>query len=377
MNKNLKDLLDEINAKKESVQNLVAEDKIEDAKTAKEELIALQNKFDLLKDIEEEEPVMENVTPVIEQTENKNAVSAFIAAARAGFPMQNAYSGASEGVDANGGYTVPEDIQTKINKYREAHFSLASLVDSETVSTDSGRRTFQKKTQHTGFTSVAEAGKIGAVATPQFEVLSYAVSKYAGYLPVTNELLADSDANIEQVLVNWLGEEDVATRNSLILTALKSKAAVAIKGLNDIKKAINVTLGQAYAGGVHIVTNDDGLNFLDTLTDTTGRYILSPDAQNPMQMILAVGAKKIPVDVVPNSIMPSDDTAGVPFFAGDLHEAIKVFDRAKMSVMQSNTASIGTLNAFEQDLTILRGIERLDTKVKDADAYVYMTLKTA
>ncbi len=377
MNKNLKDLLDEINAKKESVQNLVAEDKIEDAKTAKEELIALQNKFDLLKDIEEEEPVMENVTPVIEQTENKNAVSAFIAAARAGFPMQNAYSGASEGVDANGGYTVPEDIQTKINKYREAHFSLASLVDSETVSTDSGRRTFQKKTQHTGFTSVAEAGKIGAVATPQFEVLSYAVSKYAGYLPVTNELLADSDANIEQVLVNWLGEEDVATRNSLILTALKSKAAVAIKGLNDIKKAINVTLGQAYAGGVHIVTNDDGLNFLDTLTDTTGRYILSPDAQNPMQMVLAVGAKKIPVDVVPNSIMPSDDTAGIPFFAGDLHEAIKVFDRAKMSVMQSNTASIGTLNAFEQDLTILRGIERLDTKVKDADAYVYMTLKTA
>lgn len=38
--------------------------------------------------------------------------------------------------------------------------------------------------------------------------------------------------------------------------------------------------------------------------------------------------------------------------------------------MGSNTASIANLSAFGNDLTIYRGLERFDVKVKDADAYV-------
>ena len=54
MNRELRELLDKINSKKEEVKNLANENKIEEAKAAKKELIDLQAKFDVLYDLEEE-----------------------------------------------------------------------------------------------------------------------------------------------------------------------------------------------------------------------------------------------------------------------------------------------------------------------------------
>ena len=364
-NMNLQELLNQINAKKLEVKNLVEQGKIEEAKTAKEELVVLQDKYNILKDIIEGEQSgmtngVANATGVKQVTSGTGTdpIHDFAEAARHGFYTNTM----TEGTKADGGYTVPEDIQTKINEYKQAKFSLESLVDVESVSTNSGRRTHQKRAQATGFKAVAESGKIQAAETPQFEVLAYEIKKYAGYMPVTNELLADSDANI-------------TTKNAQILTAIATKAETDLKNLDGIKKAINVTLGAAFSGSTIIVTNDDGLQYLDTLVDKNGRYLLTPDVQEPMQMVLAVGARKIPVKVVPNAIL-STKTNKVPFTIGDLKEAIKIFDRQKLSIMTSNVAAVGTLNAFEQDLTLFRGIERFDCKVKDANAFVngYITV---
>ena len=52
---------------------------------------------------------------------------------------------------------------------------------------------------------MAEGGKIGNVAGPSFEVIEYSIKKYAGWLPITNELLSDSDANLTNTLIVWLG----------------------------------------------------------------------------------------------------------------------------------------------------------------------------
>lgn len=375
---NLQELLDAINAKKAEVKNLAEQGKIAEAKIAKEELVNLQEQYNILKDIVEEEQTgvsIENFANAlavkIASASGSDAIHDFAEAARHGFYTNTM----TEGTKADGGYTVPEDIQTKINQYKKAVFSLESLVDVETVKTSSGRRTFQKKAQAEGFKAVAEAGKIQGNNTPQFEILDYTIKKYAGYMPVTSELLADSDANITAVLTKWLAEEDIATKNAQILTAIATKAETDLKNLDGIKKAINVTLGAAYAGSVVIVTNDDGLNYLDTLVDKQGRYLLSPDVQNPMQMVLAVGARKIPIRVVPNAILATK-TNKIPFIIGDLKEAVKIFDRAKLNIMTSNVAAVGTLNAFEQDLTLFRGIERFDCKTKDADAFVngYITV---
>lgn len=373
---NLQELLNQINAKKLEVKNLAEQGKIEEAKTAKEELVKLQDQYNILKDIiENEQSGMTNGTAnavgMKEVTANgpTDAIHDFAEAARHGFYTNTM----TEGTKADGGYTVPEDIKTKVDQYKKAMFSLESLVDVETVKTNSGKRTFQKKAQVTGFKVVAESGKIQATETPQFELLSYDIKKYAGYMPVTNELLADSDANIINTLVKWLGEEDVATKNAQILAAIGTKAETDLKNLDGIKKVINVTLGSAFAGSVTILTNDDGLQYLDTLVDKNGRYLLTPSIQDPAKKVLAVGASTIPIVVVPNSVMATK-TNKVPFIIGDLKEAVKIFDRAKLSIMTSNTAAVGQLNAFEMDLTLFRGIERFDCKVKDSDAFVNGTI---
>ena len=51
-------------------------------------------------------------------------------------------------------------------------------------------------------------------------------------------------------------------------------------------------------------------------------------------------------------------------------EDIWYFDRAKTTIMTSNIASIGDLNAFAEDLTIYRAIEREDVKIRDKEAFV-------
>lgn len=381
MNKKLLELLDRINEKKTEVRNLVGEGKLEEAKAAKEELKNLQEQFDLLKDIDDgaREDMRQKLnngtaTPV----QQKDPIKEFADAARNGF--QNSMN---EGTKADGGYTVPEDIETRINERRSAKASLIDLVDVEPVTTNKGSRTFKKRSQQTGFTKVGEGGKIGAKATPQFERLDYEIDKYAGYFPVTNELLEDSDENIANTLIAWIGDESRVTRNKLILDVVKTKTVTALAGLDDIKKALNVTLGQAFKPTSRIVTNDDGLQYLDTLKDVNGRDLIQPNPTDSAKLQLRAGTTIVPIEVLPNSDFPSDTaTKGkrkIPVIIGDMKEAVKFFDRKQLSIMTSNIAAIGDLNAFEQDLTLFRAIEREDVQMKDEEAIVYgeITLEDA
>ncbi len=368
MPKELRELLDQINAKKTEVKNFVAENKIEEAKASKEELKSLQDKFDVLYDLyeEEKENNEEAIKNKAKENNKENSIAEFANAARNGFRVNNKMTIGSK---LDGGYTVPEDILTSINTYRESKKSLKDLVTVEKVTTSKGSRTFKKRAQQNGFTKVGEGGKIGKGATPQFERLNYEIEKYAGYFPVTNELLADSDANITNTLIQWIGDESRITANKLILNVIKTKAETKLEGLNGIKKVLNVTLGSAFKATSKIITNDDGLQYLDTLKDGNGRYILQADPITPMSMWLCAGATKVPVEVIPNSDMPSTGNKA-PFIIGDLKEGIVFWDRQLMSIKMSDIASIGDLNAFEEDLTLFRAIEREVVTKKDEQAFV-------
>lgn len=368
MPKELRELLDQINAKKTEVKNFVAEEKIKEAKASKEELKSLQDKFDVLYDLyeEEKENNEEAIKNKAKENNKENSIAEFANAARNGFRVNNKMTIGSK---PDGGYTVPEDILTSINTYRESKKSLKDLVTVEKVTTSKGSRTFKKRAQQTGFIKVGEGGKIGKGATPQFERLDYEIEKYAGYFPVTNELLADSDANITNTIIQWIGDESRVTANKLILNVIKTKVETKLEGLNGIKKALNVTLGSAFKATSKIITNDDGLQYLDTLKDGNGRYILQADPITPMSMWLCAGATKVPVEVIPNSDMPSTGNKA-PFIIGDLKEGIVFWDRQLMSIKMSDIASIGDLNAFEEDLTLFRAIEREVVTKKDEQAFV-------
>lgn len=367
MTKRMRELLADIKAKQTEVEKHLADDTkdLEKAAAAMDEVDKLQKEYDLL---ERQEKMGKSSVPTDEGNKD-NVVDADLKAladaARAGFRGKDL----NEGAGIDGGYTVPEDIQTRVNRYKEAHFGLGQLIDHESVTTNAGRRTYQKRAQHAGFVQVGEGGKISKVAAPQFAILEYAIKKYAGYLPVTNELLDDSDANIANTIVEWLGEESVATENANVIAKVNALEATAITGIKDIKKAITVTLA-LFKDSAKIVTNSDGLHYLDTLEDKNGRPLLSPDPVKPMEAYLSVGTRRVPVVEVPNEILPTAEGGKIPFWMGDLHAFMKKFDRKQLTLTVSNTAAVEGFNAFEQDMTLFRAIEREDYQTKDTSAMV-------
>lgn len=385
MNRKMREILSKIQEKTAQAKAFMEDENNKDVAKATElldEVDALKEEYETEKRLYELEK--EENTPTDEELEEKDAknkevdsLKQFGQDARNGFKVNKATM--VEGTPADGGYTVPEDIQTRINTWRESKASLLNLVRVEKVTTNKGQRTFKKRAQQTGFTKVGEGGKIGAGATPQFERLSYEISKYAGYFPVTNELLADSDANIGSTLIEWIGDESRVTANKLILDVAKTFTAEVIDPKNpidSIKEILNVKLGSAFKGTSKIITNDNGLQFLDTLKDADGKYLLQPNPAEPMKMQLCAGTTTIPVVVIPNADLPNDTTK-IPFIIGDLNEGVVYWDRQQMSITVSNTAMIGQLNAFEEDLTLYRAIEREDVTKRDDQAVRYCTLDTA
>lgn len=387
MNKKMRELLAQIEEKTTKAKVYLEDGDTEKANASLDEAQKLKEQYEAEKRLYE--MTKENNTPsdkeLEAQKEQKQEISsekAFADAARRGFKATM-----TEGTNADGGYTVPEDIRTRVETYRDSKESLLKYVRVEKVTTDKGARTFKARANQTGFTKVAEAGTIGAGTTPTFERIEYDIDKYAAYYPVTNELLADSDANITNILTEWIGDESRVTANKLILEQIKTNTATEIKnGVDGIKKVLNQTLGSAFKPTSKIFTNDDGLQYLDTLKDSDGDYLLQPNPTDPMKMQLCAGASVIPVVVIPNADMPTDDTTDsgssksrIPMIIGDLKEGIVYWDRQMLSLMMSTVASAGSLNAFEQDLTLIRAIEREDVTPRDKKAFVngYISILTA
>lgn len=389
----LKELLDAINQKKVSIRQLVEENKLEDAASEKEELKKLQQKFELLKDLEDEQQAQltnkldnnpEDKTGVTIMTPSKDAptdaVKEFAAAARAGFRMENAAitEGMRENSDENGGYVVPEDIQTQINQHKQAEFTLEKLISVENVTKTKGARTYEKKATVTGFSDIEEGEALSKMDEPEFERVRYAIKDRGGWLPITNDLLSDTDQNITEVITRWIARKSNATGNKKILEMIATKTPAEIETMDAIKKAIIVELGAAYREGAQILTNDDGLLWLATLKDTTGRDLLQPNPLDVMQMYLSVGPIKVPVIAVPNQTYASDKTTAkkvkVPIICADFKEAFKKYDRQRTSLLASNVAAAGTLNAFTQNLTLIRAIERNDFEVIDKDAFINLSM---
>lgn len=382
----MRELLTQIEEKMQEAKVYLKDEDTEKANAALSEAEKLKELYEAEKKFfemskETNTPTDKELEVKKEQEKTGNSEKAFADAARSGFKATM-----TEGTNTDGGYTVPEDIRTRVERYRESKESLLKHVRVEKVTTDKGARTFKARANQTGFTKVAEAGKIGAGATPTFERINYDIDKYAAYYPVTNELLADSDANITNILTEWIGDESRVTANKLILEQIATNTATELKGLDGIKKALNQTLGSAFKSTSKIFTNDDGLQYLDTLKDADGKYLLQPNPAEPMKMQLCAGATVIPVVVIPNADMPTDDTTDssssksrIPFIIGDLTEGIVYWDRALLTLMMSTVASAGTLNAFEQDLTLIRAIEREDVTTRDKAAFVngYISVLTA
>lgn len=375
MNKKMREILAKIQEKTTLAKGYMeGENKdVEKATSIMDEVDTLKAEYETEKRMYETEKMtgVQSATPVETPTEPKqkeaeDAVTQFAKAVRSIIQGKSLV----EGVDENGGYTVPEDIQTKINHWAEVSYSLLNDIDVVKVSTNKGARTYQKKMDADVFVDLDENGAIThEIAAPQFERVVYSIQDRAGFMPVSNDLIADSDANIVSIVSDWLGKANVATSNAKVLQMIAAKDQTDLVDIDGIKKAVNVTLGQAYKHGSKIFTNDDGLNYLDTLKDANDRPLLNPDPTDSAKLTLRCGTVVLPIRVLPNKVLKSEGTK-VPFIVGDLKTAIRKWDRQSMSIKASDVAVIGEFNAYAMNMTLFRAIMRDDYRVLDWDAFV-------
>lgn len=365
------EMLNRINGLKAEAIALAQAGKLTEAKAKKAELDEAQAVFDLLDELEDR-AVPEAAKPAAKPEDSE--LKKFCNAARTGF--RNAYTGMQEGTDADGGYTVPKEIETRVRRYKEAKDKLEDLVNVDKTKAPAGERTYMTKTQHTGFMTAAEVAKIGKKGGPKFERVKYATEKRAGILPVTQELLSDSDDEIAQTVSEWLGDEDIATVNKLVLDTVATVSKTELHGLDGIKGAANKTLGAAYAGAMSIVTNEDGWQYLDTLKDKNGRYLFNPDGQSKESKTISTGFGVLPVHVVSCATLASDGTK-VPFIVADMKSAVTLFRYGTFKVTSTDVGTVGDLSAFENDLMLFKGASRLDCKIVDKGAIVNGYIDTA
>src|SRR5690625_7737406 len=99
----------------------------------------------------------------------------------------------------DGGYIIPEDIQTKINKLRQSDDDLKQYVNVIPVSTNKGARTLERRAEHTPFAPLSEYGDPNAmqeIESPQFDRVTYNIEDYAGFLPVYNSILRSEERRV-------------------------------------------------------------------------------------------------------------------------------------------------------------------------------------
>lgn len=270
--------------------------------------------------------------------------------------------GMTEGTPADGGLIVPSDIQTMIREQMRALNPLSELFTVETVSTNTGSRV-RDTAPTNGFTKVAEMGEISKDDKPAFAKVEFTVEDYALIVPVSNDLLKDTDQNLLAYLSRWLGKKAVITENKLLLTLLTTldgaAASITESGaLKAIKKLVNTTLDPIFGVSASFLTNQSGFNFLDSLEDGNGRPLLQINPADRTQYM--VGGRA--VHVVSDAVLPNKTTA--PLYVGDFKSFGTLFRRQAMEIASTNVGG----NAWNTNSTEVRAITRLDAKQFDAAA---------
>ncbi|WP_409018006.1 phage major capsid protein [Bacillus velezensis] len=265
--------------------------------------------------------------------------------------------------EEDGGILIPEDISRTIKELkREQEQQLEQYVTVEPVATRSGTRMLEKNSDMTPFAVLEEMDEIAETDQPRFTKLSYKITDYAGILPLSNTLLQDTDQAIMSYVARWFVKKSITTRNALILSILDSLKKVQFKGLDNIKKTLNVTLDPAISAGAIIMTNQDGFDYLDQLKDGDGKYLLKDIPSEPTNKML-FGRRVV---VISNKVLKTV-SGKAPMIIGDLKEAIVLFDRQQQSIASTDVGA----GAFETNTTKVRAIEREDVRLWDSEAVVY------
>ena len=243
---------------------------------------------------------------------------------------------------------IPEDIKYQPEELPETFVDLKKFVNVQPVTTASGSHPILNPAQET-MVSVEELAKNPELASPKFTDIDYKVKTYRGQIPVSQEALDDSEANLANIIAKNNARQAVNTTNKYIADVMKSFEPVDTANLDDIKAIINVDIDPAY--NLSLVVSQSFYQALDTLKDKNGQYLLKQDITSPTGTVL-FGR---PVFIIKDELFGAKGDKKA--FNGDLNYAVFFADRKQASVKWVENEIYGQILAAYMRFDVKKGVE--------------------
>ncbi|MDW4283486.1 phage major capsid protein [Staphylococcus saprophyticus] len=257
------------------------------------------------------------------------------------------------------GVTIPHDIKYIPEKEVNTVQDLSQLVTKESVKGPSGEYPILKRA-NAKFSTVAELEANPELAKPEFKSIEWKVQTYRGSIPISQEALDDSVANLTSIVSENINEQKINTLNERIGTVLKSFNPTTFSNVDDLKSIINVKLDPGYDR--QIICTQSFYQKLDTLKDGNGRYLLQDSIINTAgNTVLGMN-----VTVVRDDLLGANGDAKA--FIGDIKRGVFFADRTDVSVQWIENQIYGKY---------LMGAFRFDVKQADENAGFFVSFEDA
>ena len=259
---------------------------------------------------------------------------------------------------------IPQEVVTPVLELKNSKYNLAQYATVKTVSAGSGHYPIAKRNNTAVLATKEELADIADVDANMFEDVPFDVKTRAGKIALSNEIVDDSAVDIVAEVKNQLQKLVDNTDNQNIMKVLTSDTFKKENATttDDLKKIFNVDLDPAL--NKMWLVNQSGFNYLDTLKDNEGRYLLQPNPTAASGFSL-FGA---PVVMISDTVLPNNSDGSFPMIAGDIAEAVAVFRRNQV------TAQWDKFDQFAQGLSV---IVRNDYKPISSDAAINISLSAA
>lgn len=260
---------------------------------------------------------------------------------------------------SSGAVLVPVEVSQNVLELKDGQVDLTAYVTAETVGTGSGKFPVAKRATAILATK-EELADIADIADPLFIDVEYSAKTRIGQIAFSNELIEDSAIDVVAYAEKQMQRMVRNTNNKGILDVLNTFAVKNAVGADGLKSIVNIELDPEL--DTKFVVDQSAYQFIDTLKDVQGRYLL----QDSIAFASGKSLFGKEVIVISNAIAPKAPTGGVGFvWVGDLAEAAAYFKRSDI------TATWEKFDAFSKGLAV--GV-RSDYKVVDEKAGVKVKL---
>lgn len=366
MNKKMREIKAQIEAKTNIVKGYMAENDIEKADVAMNEVESLQKAFEIEEKLfnAEMKEVEENTDAKVEEKSEKASGFKAIAKMLLKRNLDDNEKALIVG-GANGeNNLIPEDVKLEINELRKQYLSAKELVTVETTDALTGAVNYEVGNVN-GLVDMTEGAEIDSADAPKFERKTFTIKFMGKLIPISRILLGSEKAGLLGYINRWFVKNAIVSENAAIFEGLKAdKEVKAIVGWEALKTSINVDLDPACLVDGVIATNQTGFAALDAEKDENGRGILAQNPTNPTQKMF----QGLPIKVYSDAQLPNVG-GKAPIFYGCTKAGVTFVEHTALEFATSEHYYFG------KNQNALRVIEGFDVMGTDKDAYIYGTFE--